>query len=237
MDHVWDRDVLGRREAEAERGRYERRLEEDHEGEQRESARERERERARRRTARSPWEIGASHWDQRDLYTTNPRVDDGGYAVGPRVHPEVGSYAYRRDLRAEREPTPPRLYEREAWPWRYYGVGPEWPEQREGLWRRVRSRVLGALGRERPRVWPSDARIREDVSRALDTHGELDASDVEVAVRDAEVTLTGTVPSRRDKKLAKELAERCLGVRDVRDRLRVRRDDDGFVLGAPAQAV
>ena len=43
---------------------------------------------------RSPWDIGASHWDQRDLYTQNARTDDGGYGLGPAVHPTDGSYAY-----------------------------------------------------------------------------------------------------------------------------------------------
>ncbi len=64
---------------------------------------------------KSPWQIGASHWDQRDLYTQNARTDDGGYGLGPAVHPEEGSYAYppRAEVAAEaRDEDPAHI----AWP-------------------------------------------------------------------------------------------------------------------------
>lgn len=69
----------------------------------------------------------------------------------------------------------------------------------------------------------SDARIEEDVNEELTRHPDLDAGDIEVKVENGEVTLTGTVDSRRSKRLAEDLAERCAGVADVHNRLTVKR--------------
>ena len=67
----------------------------------------------------------------------------------------------------------------------------------------------------------SDERIREDVSDVLTRHGEIDASEIEVTVENGEVTLAGTVDSRRTKRLAEDVVEPVRGVRDVHNRLRV----------------
>jgi osmotically-inducible protein OsmY len=66
----------------------------------------------------------------------------------------------------------------------------------------------------------SDDRIREDVCECLTRHGEVDASEVDVQVKDGEVTLTGTVPRRQDKRIAEDLAENVSGVKDVHNQLR-----------------
>src|SRR5215217_4567696 len=50
-----------------------------------------------------------------------------------------------------------------------------------------------------PKNWRrSDERIREMVNERLTDHDDVDATDIEVSVQDAEVTLTGTVTSRRE---------------------------------------
>ncbi len=67
----------------------------------------------------------------------------------------------------------------------------------------------------------SDERIREDVSEALYHDGDVDASDIEIEVSSGELTLTGTVASRMEKRHVEEVAERCSGVRDVQNRLRI----------------
>jgi osmotically-inducible protein OsmY len=67
----------------------------------------------------------------------------------------------------------------------------------------------------------SDERIREDVSEELTRHPDIDASDIDVKVEKGEVTLTGTVEDRHAKRLAEDLAERCPGVRDVNNQLKV----------------
>ena len=61
----------------------------------------------------------------------------------------------------------------------------------------------------------SDERIREDVCELLTRHGEIDASDMDVDVRDATVILRGTADSGRTRRLAEELVEEIPGVRDV----------------------
>lgn len=67
----------------------------------------------------------------------------------------------------------------------------------------------------------SDDRIREDVCEALTEDPRVDASRFEVRVQGGEVTLTGTVQSRDEKRLAEELAERVSGVTDVQNQLRI----------------
>jgi osmotically-inducible protein OsmY len=67
----------------------------------------------------------------------------------------------------------------------------------------------------------SDERIREDINDRL-SEGYLDASDVEVTVANAEVTLTGTVNNRWDKRRAEDIAESVNGVTHVENRIRVK---------------
>jgi osmotically-inducible protein OsmY len=51
---------------------------------------------------------------------------------------------------------------------------------------------------------------------------ELDASDIDVMVAaDGVVTLQGTVPDRRSKRLAEHIADSVSGVRDVHNQLRL----------------
>ena len=50
----------------------------------------------------------------------------------------------------------------------------------------------------------TDERLQEDISQRLSDDHELDASNIEVTVRNGEVTLQGTVTERRAKRLAEE---------------------------------
>jgi len=67
----------------------------------------------------------------------------------------------------------------------------------------------------------SDERIQEDVSDRFMGDNELDASEIEVAVKEGEVTLSGTVETRADKRRAEDLAEAVPGVTYVQNNLRV----------------
>jgi osmotically-inducible protein OsmY len=67
----------------------------------------------------------------------------------------------------------------------------------------------------------SDERIREDVCQLLTDDPRIDASDIEVTTENCEVTLSGTVHARDDKRQAEDLAESVSGVRDVHNRLSV----------------
>lgn len=84
-----------------------------------------------------------------------------------------------------------------------------------GGWQRGEHRGKGPKGYTR-----SDERIREDVCDRLSDDDELDASEITVTVRGGEVTLEGTVPDRRAKQRAEDLAEAVSGVRDVDNKLR-----------------
>lgn len=67
----------------------------------------------------------------------------------------------------------------------------------------------------------SDDRIREDVCDRLSWNDEIDATDIAVRVQDGEVMLEGSVETRHMKRLAEDLAEEVLGVRDVHNTLRI----------------
>lgn len=71
----------------------------------------------------------------------------------------------------------------------------------------------------------SDESIIDDVCQRLTSHGRIDASQIELEVDDGEVVLRGTVPNRAMKRMAEDAAESVSGVRDVRNEIRVRRDD------------
>lgn len=69
----------------------------------------------------------------------------------------------------------------------------------------------------------SDDRIREDVCDLLGNLDDVDPTDVEVTVREGEVTLTGTVTERRFKHFIEDVTERVSGVTDVHNQIRVKR--------------
>jgi len=71
----------------------------------------------------------------------------------------------------------------------------------------------------------SDDRIREDVCDCLTDDPMLDAGEIEVQVKDGEVTLTGSVSDRLAKRHAEDMIERVSGVRNVQNSIRVRNRD------------
>jgi len=85
-----------------------------------------------------------------------------------------------------------------------------------------RSAMEGPYAGRGPRGYQrSDERIREDVCERMCDCGELDATDIEVRVSNAEVTLQGTVRDRHDKRLAEDLVDQVSGVREVHNQIRV----------------
>jgi hypothetical protein len=79
-----------------------------------------------------------------------------------------------------------------------------------------------------PQGWQrSEERIREDVHEALTNHGWLDASNIQVEVKNGMVTLTGTVESRYAKRMAEDALDNVPGVNDVQNNLRVQTGDEG----------
>jgi hypothetical protein len=72
----------------------------------------------------------------------------------------------------------------------------------------------------------SDERIKEEISDLLTSHHEVDPSEVEIKVSNCEVTLTGTVESRHEKRLIEDLVSQISGVSDVTNQLRVQQSQD-----------
>jgi hypothetical protein len=240
MDHRWDESTWQDRASRAENDRFgTSRIERDLDVERRDRLCLADRI---HRVNQSPWAIGNAWYDQRDLYTRNAEIDARGYGCGPRVHPEEGSYAYHREFHPNLNPvqgSSASLYEKEAWPWLVYKGPEEDPyfahladeheHPRRRVWQRLRAFVARALhiGRRSAIESRSDERIRADAADALWYRSDLDASDIDVNVKAGTVTLEGTVPSRRSKRIATEVARGVRGVRYVHNRLRVRRDDLG----------
>ncbi len=73
----------------------------------------------------------------------------------------------------------------------------------------------------------SDERITEDLNERLMQDEDIDATHINVSVSNGEVTLEGTVEQRWMKHRIEDLAERCSGVKDVENRIRVKRSDEG----------
>ncbi len=90
---------------------------------------------------------------------------------------------------------------------------------------RRRDRDMRQAGQHRGRgpkgYQRSDSRILEDVNDRLTEDPHLDASEIEVSVSNREVTLSGTVNSRFEKRHAEDIAETVSGVTHVQNNLRV----------------
>lgn len=69
----------------------------------------------------------------------------------------------------------------------------------------------------------SDERIKEEVCEALYRASNVDASEIEVDVKEGTVTLKGTVEERESKRAAESCIENLSGVEDVRNEIRVLR--------------
>lgn len=71
----------------------------------------------------------------------------------------------------------------------------------------------------------SDDRIKEQVSECMSDDHMLDASEIDVQVKDGEVTLGGTVSDRRAKRHAEDIIEHLGGVKHVQNNLRIKEQD------------
>jgi hypothetical protein len=115
-----------------------------------------------------------------------------------------------------------------------FGRGRAWPDDagggpRRGWWEQgaIRGGQAGGdetgphRGRGPKNYIRSDERIREDVNDRLTDSPYVDASEIEVMVSKGEVTLSGMVSNRWEKRNAEDLAEAVSGVSYVQNNLRV----------------
>lgn len=165
-------------------------------------------------------------WREYDQYTgmTNEPGFGAGYGAGAYRGGESG-YGYggprdweRRSNSDERGFLDRAADEVSSW------FGDEDAERRREMDRRHSGRGPRNYAR-------SDSRINEDVCDRLTEHALIDASDIEVAVSDREVTLSGTVHSRDEKRRAEDIAESISGVTHVQNNLRVKQHSGTSVQG------
>lgn len=67
----------------------------------------------------------------------------------------------------------------------------------------------------------SDERILEDANEALTQHPDIDASEIEVFIKDGILTLSGTISTRHMKQAAEECVSAVVGVNKVKNELRI----------------
>ncbi len=89
----------------------------------------------------------------------------------------------------------------------------------------VGSEKKGHFGKGPKGYRRSDDRIKEDVSEALFRDQNIDATDLEVEVKEGFVTLKGTIESREAKRAAEFCVEHLSGVQDVRNEITVKKND------------
>ena len=81
---------------------------------------------------------------------------------------------------------------------------------------------LGPYTGRGPRSYKrSDERLYEEICERMMQNGNLDASDINVEVKNSEVVLTGTVSDRRAKRLAENIVNSVYSVRDVHNQLQL----------------
>ncbi len=100
--------------------------------------------------------------------------------------------------------------------------GPQWNLQNRG-------RFFGKGPRNYQR---SDQRILEEINDRLTDHPEIDATDIEVKVNSGEVTLSGSVTERYQKRLAEDMVENIGGVKQVHNQIRIQQE---FSTGTQSQ--
>jgi len=94
---------------------------------------------------------------------------------------------------------------------------------------RETGRYGGSFAGRGPRNYQrSDERIREEGHERLTADPRVDASDIDVEVKNGEVFLRGRVDERRDKRAAEEAVEDIPGVKDVKNEIRVERGGGWF---------
>src|SRR4029078_11722521 len=109
------------------------------------------------------------------------------------------------------------------------GYGPQWQGSSQqgpgfggtGTMGSQSHRGRGPRGYQR-----SDDRIREDINERMTDDSELDASDIEVEVKDGTVTLAGTVSERHAHARAEDIAESVSGVSNVQNNVKVKKSDE-----------
>lgn len=152
-----------------------------------------------------------------DFSDRNPRRDYNPYAAGSQGYGRAYAEPYGRDQRMDR-------HERGFMDRASDEISSWFGDEAAHARREEDHRGKGPRGYTR-----SDARILDDVSDRLADDRFVDASDIDVQVSEAEVTLTGTVVSREQKRRAEDCADMVSGVKHVQNNLRVAARDTSII--------
>lgn len=143
--------------------------------------------------------------DARGGYT-----QDSGFAQSGGTRKQATAFdGHPEPARRERNPAGARPDQR------FYGSVPSGQQ---------RGRIYGLTPQGYTR---SDERIREDLCDRL-SQGHIDPSEISVTVENGVVTLTGFTQDRSEKFHVEEIADAVLGVRDVDNRIRIRKPERQF---------
>jgi osmotically-inducible protein OsmY len=71
-----------------------------------------------------------------------------------------------------------------------------------------------------------DESVKDEASELLCWSPEVDASEIELNVQNGVISLSGFVDSRHAKRLAEDLLEKIIGVKDIDNRLIIKKDLD-----------
>lgn len=152
-----------------------------------------------------------------DNYYSGRQFSVGGVEFDRDEDTDFGNREYNRSRFAE--PYTGGQFSRSQ-----YGTGGQYDRERaDNVSRGYGERSFSGKGPKGYRR--SDDRIREDVCEALFRSPRVDASDIEVSVKDGNVTLKGTVESRNAKREAENCIENLSGVEDVQNELRLKRSE------------
>lgn len=111
-------------------------------------------------------------------------------------------------------------------PYEHGGEGNRWSDDIRSEASRENHAGKGPRGYMR-----SEQRIKEEASEILTHDYDLDATDIELEVRDRCLVLKGEAHSRRDKRLAEYLVEDISGIEDVDNQLRIKKKVQGWIPG------
>ncbi len=90
-----------------------------------------------------------------------------------------------------------------------------------------RAQGMGAHRGKGPKGYTrSDERIKEDVSDRMTDDAHIDAAEIVIEVSSGEVTLSGTVSDRNQRRRAEDCIEQIPGVKHVQNNLRVKQQSD-----------
>lgn len=185
-----------------------------------------------------PEEFGQNRGDTRSDWRTSAQRSERDYGRSDYGRSEYG----RSDYGRSGEPTHGAYWSPERTSFSDFGRGGGRAEGSSRSEYESRSKYESSQGTGQYRgrgpkgYRRSDDRVREDVCECLTEDDFIDATNIEVLVKDCEVTLTGTVNSREEKRRAEDLIEDLLGVRDVNNTLRVVEESRGSEEQSKSQA-